>query len=54
MLNKDFVEQQQMKKQVHNILENKLQEIGLGETQFVNNILRMRNSSTVSKTKHFL
>ncbi len=31
MLNKDFVKQPQMKEQVHNNLENKLQEIGLSK-----------------------
>ncbi len=32
MLDKDFIEQPKMKEQVHNNLENKLQEIGLSET----------------------
>ncbi len=42
-----------MRKEVHNILENKLQEIGLSEAKFVQNRLRMRNFPNVSRTKPF-
>lgn len=53
MLNRDFVEQPQMRKQVHNSLENKLQKTGLSEAQFIQNRLKMHNSPSVSRTKPF-
>jgi hypothetical protein len=53
MLDKDFVEQSKMKEHVHNSLENRLQEIGLSDAQFVQNRLRMCNSFSVDRVKPF-
>jgi hypothetical protein len=38
---------------VHNNLKNKLQEVGLNETQFVQNRLGMWNFPSMTKAKHF-
>jgi hypothetical protein len=53
ILNRDFIKQPHMRKQIQNSLENKLQEIGLGETRFVQNGLRISNSSNLNKVKAF-
>jgi len=42
-----------MRKRIQNILKDRLQEIGLGETWFVQNGLIIHNSSNVSKVEPF-
>ncbi len=53
MLDKDFIKQPQMRKWIQNSLENRLQEIGQDETWFVQNGLRIHNSSNVSRVEPF-
>jgi len=53
MLNKDFIQQPHMKKKMQNSLKNRLQEIGLGKTRFVQTRLKICNYSNVSKVKPF-
>jgi hypothetical protein len=42
-----------MREHVQNSLEERMQEIGLGEGQFVQNTLRIHNSPNVNRTKPF-
>jgi hypothetical protein len=53
MLEKDYVKQPQMKEHVQNSLEERMQEIGLGEGQFVQNRIRIHNSPNVNRAKPF-
>lgn len=51
MLDEAFVEQPQQKKQIQNNIKERMQEIVLGEGQFVQNKQRIRNYLNVSKVE---